>query len=165
MLTIPTEFRQIGADTSPQMSSAEQLIRLEKAWEVSQTRPVTLVGLPCLISGFHLCLTRNRHINLLDPFDPTSFYGSSSSTMARDLCHSLSLSSWKNNLILTNEQFTVGGLGNVLGDTLKGTTQTLGDTTKGVGNVAKDTTGGVADTARSTTGAQHDAQNPLGLSE
>lgn len=85
--------------------------------------------------------------------------------MARDLCHSLSLSSWKNNLILTNEQFTVGGLGNVLGDTLKGTTQTLGDTTKGVGNVAKDTTGGVGDTARSTTGAQHDAQNPLGLSE
>ena len=60
---------------------------------------------------------------------------------------------------------TVGGLGNVLGDTLKGTTGTLGDATKGVGNVAKDTTGGVGDTARSATGAKQDAQNPLGLSE
>ena len=66
---------------------------------------------------------------------------------------------------LTTNPLTVGGLGNVLGDTVKGTTGTLGDATKGVGNVAKDTTGGVGDTARSTTGAQHDAQNPLGLSE
>lgn len=60
---------------------------------------------------------------------------------------------------------TVGGLGNVLGDTVKGTTGTLSDTTKGVGNVAKDTTGGVGDTARDTTGAKQNAQNPLGLSE
>lgn len=60
---------------------------------------------------------------------------------------------------------TVGGLGNVVGDTLKGTTGTLGDATKGVGNVAKDTTGGVGDTARSATGAKKDAENPLGLSK
>ena len=66
---------------------------------------------------------------------------------------------------VSDEPTTVGGLGNVLGDTLKGTTGTLGDATKGVGNVAKDTTGGVGDTARSATGAKQDAQNPLGLSE
>lgn len=67
--------------------------------------------------------------------------------------------------LLTTHTPTVGGLGNVLGDTLKGTTGTLGDATKGVGNVAKDTTGGVGDTARSATGAKQDSQNPLGLSE
>ena len=132
---------------------------------MSQTRPVTLVSLPCLIFGFLPRFTPNRHINLLDLFGPTSFHDISSSTMAQDLCHCLSFFSYKNGLISDDQQFTVGGLGNVLGDTLKGTTQTLGDTTKGVGNVAKDTTGGVGDTARSTTGAKQDAQNPLGLSE
>ena len=66
---------------------------------------------------------------------------------------------------LTSHLPAVGGLGNVLGDTVKGATGTVGDATKGVGNVAKDTTGGVGDTARDTTGAKQNAQNPLGLSE
>lgn len=68
-------------------------------------------------------------------------------------------------LFLTKRPPTVGGLGNVLGDTLKGTTGAVGDATKGVGNVAKDTTGGAADTVHSATGSKQDAENPLGLSK
>lgn len=68
--------------------------------------------------------------------------------------------------LVTTDPFTVGGVGNTLGDTTKGLTGTVGDTAKGAGSTVSDTTSGVGDTAKGATGAggKQDAQNPLGLS-